>query len=57
MAERKLVISTVSPSIGAEISGVDLFEALCPETVSRLRRALLRHGVLFFRHQHLRPGR
>ena len=56
MAERKLVISPVSPSIGAEISGVDLFEALCPETVSRLRRALLKHGVIFFRDQNLTPG-
>ena len=56
MAERKTVISPVSPSIGAEISGVDLCEALCPETVLRLRQALLDHGVIFFRDQNLAPG-
>ncbi len=56
MAERKIVISPASPSIGAEISGVELCEALCPETVLRLRQALLDHGVIFFRDQNLAPG-
>lgn len=56
VAERKVVISPVSPSIGAEISGVDLSEALCPETVLQLRQALLDHGVIFFRDQNLAPG-
>ena len=56
MAERKLVISPVSPSIGAEVSGIDLLEPLDPETVLRLRQALLNHGVIFFRDQKLSPG-
>lgn len=56
MAERKLVISPVSPSIGAEVSGIDLLEPLDPEAVQRLRQALLNHGVIFFRDQKLSPG-
>ena len=56
MAERTIAISPLSPSIGAEISGIDLLEPLDPETVARLRRALLDHGVIFFRDQVLTPG-
>ena len=56
MAEREIAIAPLSPSIGAEISGLDLGEGLSPQTVSRLRQALLKHGVIFFRGQDLSPG-
>jgi taurine dioxygenase len=43
----------ITSSIGAVIKGVDLREALAPETVSLLHRALLDHGVIFFHDQDL----
>ncbi len=57
MSVDEIRITPVSPSIGAEISGVDLSDTLSPETVSRLRQALLEHGVIFFRNQDLTPAR
>ncbi len=56
MSERDFAINPLSPSIGAEISGVDLRDGLSPETVLRFRQALLKHGVIFFRDQNLSPG-
>ncbi|MCZ0983150.1 TauD/TfdA family dioxygenase [Streptomyces diastatochromogenes] len=44
-----------SPTIGAEISGVDLARPLMPELHRELHRALLEWKVLFFRDQHLTP--
>jgi taurine dioxygenase len=42
----------VSPALGAEIRGVDLETAAGnPELIAALRRALLKHKVLFFRDQ------
>jgi taurine dioxygenase len=43
----------VTPSIGAMVAGVDLRQPLHDETFALLHDALLRHGVLFFRDQHL----
>ncbi len=57
MPERDMDITPLSPSIGAEISGLDLCDELSPGTVLRLREALLTHGVIFFRDQDLDPGR
>ena len=57
---------TVTPAgavLGAEISGIDLRQALPQETVAAIRAALLRHKVVFFRDQdishedHVRFGR
>ena len=42
-----------SGALGAEIQGVDLASDLGDETVLEIRKALLEHGVVFFRDQHL----
>jgi taurine dioxygenase len=58
-----LDIRLVNPTIGAEITGVDLRDELDEQVVADLRQALLDHHVLFFRdqdltvEQHLRFGR
>jgi len=46
-----LGLQRVTSSIGAVIEGVDLRSALPPEAVDFVRRALLDHGVIFFRNQ------
>lgn len=46
-----LTILPLTPTIGAEIEGVDLKRPLSDATVSALRRALLDWKVLFFRDQ------
>lgn len=43
----------VTGYIGAEIDGVDLRQAVSQDLAGRLRDALGRHQVLFFRNQHL----
>ncbi|MCB0993920.1 MAG: TauD/TfdA family dioxygenase [Acidimicrobiales bacterium] len=48
-------ISKMTPTIGAEISGVDLREPLDPSALDDLRSALLNHLVLVFRGQFLTP--
>ena len=57
MSENEIEVSLLSPTLGAEISGVDLSDTLSPDIISRLRRALLDHGVIFFRDQDLTPDR
>ena len=58
-----LSLTPMTPTIGAEVSGVDLTTPLAPETVAAIRSALLDWKVLFFRdqaidtHQHLAFGR
>jgi taurine dioxygenase len=47
------VCRPVMPTIGAEIEGLDLREALRGATLAELRRAWLRWKVLVFRGQHL----
>jgi taurine dioxygenase len=46
-----LTIEPLTPTIGAEVSGVDLAQPLAPETVAAIRAALLDWKVLFFRGQ------
>jgi len=41
----------LTPTIGAEIEGIDLREAVDPQTLDELRAALLEWKVLFFRDQ------
>ena len=58
-----LSLTPMTPTIGAEVSGVDLTTPLAPETVAAIRSALLDWKVLFFRdqaidtNQHLAFGR
>ena len=44
-------IKPLTPTIGAEIFGVDLREPLSDEDVSRIEQALCEHLVVFFRDQ------
>ncbi|MEM7405647.1 MAG: TauD/TfdA family dioxygenase [Pseudomonadota bacterium] len=46
-----LEIRPISGALGAELHGVDLAAALTDDTVAGIRRALLDHGVVFFREQ------
>ena len=45
----------LTAALGAEVGGVDLGRPLAPETAAELRRALVEHGVIFFRDQDLSP--
>ncbi|MCH9671569.1 MAG: TauD/TfdA family dioxygenase [Gammaproteobacteria bacterium] len=46
-----MVISPLSEAIGAEVQGIDLNDALAPETVAAIDRAFIDYGVLLFRKQ------
>lgn len=46
-------LAACSPTIGAEIAGVDLSRPLADDVQAELHRALLEWKVLFFRDQHL----
>jgi alpha-ketoglutarate-dependent taurine dioxygenase len=48
-------IHPVTPTIGAEISRLDLATGLDEDVIRALREALLEHAVLFFRDQKLSP--
>ncbi len=56
MSEKQISITPLGPSIGAELSGLDLRGRLSAQTVAWIRAALLTHGVIFFRDQDLDPG-
>ncbi len=45
-----------TPTIGAEISGIDLREPLDDATSAALRRAVVKHKVIFFRDQDITPS-
>lgn len=49
-------VKPVTGAIGAEISGVDLSQPLCENTIAALRGAFLEHLVIFFRNQQLTPA-
>jgi taurine dioxygenase len=51
-----VTIRPVTPTIGADVEGLDLREELDPGAVSLLRQALLDHLVLFFRDQPMTPA-
>ena len=63
MDYRHIFVDPLTPTIGAEISGVDLREPLDDETFEEVHGALVAHGVVFFRdqaidhEQHLAFGR
>ena len=46
-------VQPISPTVGAEISGVDISVPLAPEVVAAVRHALNAHHVIFFRDQSL----
>ena len=62
-ALRGVVIAPSTPTIGAEITGIDLSRPLAEEDAEIIRAAWLRHKVVFFRNQdldydsHIRLGR
>jgi taurine dioxygenase len=51
----QLRIRPLTPTVGAEISGLDLRKALSHEEVDAVEEALLVHGVVFFRDQDIAP--
>jgi taurine dioxygenase len=50
-----LEVSKMTPSIGAEVSGIDLRKPLDGPMFDEVRRLMLEHLVLVFRGQHLSP--
>src|SRR3569832_2349518 len=51
----KIAISTLTPTIGAVIHGIDLANAPGDETIAEIRATLLKHKVIFFEDQHITP--
>ena len=51
-----LAIEPLTPSIGAELTGIDLTQEQDDDTIAAIRTALLEHKVLFFRDQHITPS-
>ena len=50
-----LIITPLSPALGAQISGVDLSRDISAEARAAIEQALLIHQVLFFREQPINP--
>lgn len=50
---RHIVVTSQTPSLGAEVSGIDLREDLSPEQVAELKTAIADNLVLVFRDQKL----
>ena len=50
-SQARLTITPLHPTIGAEIDGVDLREAIDDDTRDQIRAAVLKHKVVFFRDQ------
>lgn len=50
-----LSIKKAAGALGAEVSGVDLTQALSDETIAAIRAAFVEHQVIFFRGQSLEP--
>ena len=51
----RLTVAPMTPTIGAEISGIDLREEQDDATIAEIRAALLAHKVVFFRDQFITP--
>jgi taurine dioxygenase len=50
-----ITISTLTPTIGAVVHGIDLAQRPDDEDIAAIRAALLRHKVIFFEDQHITP--
>lgn len=50
---RSLRVTRLEPTIGAEISGVDLSRPITPAQRDEIRALLLEHKVIFFRDQNI----
>ena len=48
-------VEAITPSIGAEISGVSLSKDRNSETIDKIYNALIKHQVIFFRDQDISP--
>ena len=48
-------VTPLSPSIGAELSGVDIAAGISAKQFAEIQRAFIDHGVIFFRDQDLSP--
>ena len=48
-----ITVETITPNIGAEVSGIDLSKPLSNEQVNTINNLFLTHGVLVFRNQTL----
>jgi taurine dioxygenase len=53
VTRQRLSLAPYSPTIGADVSGIDLREHLADEVIAELRQGLLDWKVLFFREQDL----
>ena len=53
MRNSRIEVQPISGALGAEVHGVDVAEELDDATIGDIRRALLDHGVIFFRDQRL----
>ena len=49
-------INNLTPTIGAEISGIDLSKDLNSQNLDNIYKNLIEHKVIFFRNQNLKPG-
>ena len=52
----RLKVAPLTPSIGAEISGIDLSQEQDDAVIAEIRAALLAHKVVFFRGQPITPA-
>ena len=55
MSYDTIQVDPLSGAVGAEVRGVDLATSLSNAQFAEIREAFLRHGVIFFRDQHLSP--
>jgi taurine dioxygenase len=51
-----LRVTPLTPTVGAEVAGIDLARPLARAQVDAIEAALLAHGVLFFRNQDITPA-
>jgi taurine dioxygenase len=56
MMQTSIDVRPLTPTIGAEVRGVDLSRALDDDTMHEIQRALADHLVLFFRDQEITPA-
>ena len=49
-------INNLTPTIGAEISGIDLSKDLNSQNLDNIYKYLIEHKVIFFRNQNLTRG-